>query len=44
LAVTTSLFLVGLIVYFSLTAYRELQLLRDGILRRWWYSPARQKT
>ena len=30
LAVTTGVFLVGLIVYFSLTPYRELQLLRDG--------------
>jgi putative membrane protein len=30
LAVTTGVFFVGLIVYFSLTPYRELQLLRDG--------------
>jgi putative membrane protein len=30
LAVTTGVFFVGLIVYFSLTPYRELKLLRDG--------------
>jgi putative membrane protein len=30
LAVTTGVFLVGLVIYFSLTPYRELQLLRDG--------------
>jgi putative membrane protein len=30
LAVTTAIFCVGLLVYFSLTPYRELQLLREG--------------
>jgi len=30
LAATTGIFLVGLVVYFSLTPYRELQLLRAG--------------
>jgi putative membrane protein len=30
LAVTTGVFFVGLVVYFSLTPYRELQLLRQG--------------
>jgi putative membrane protein len=30
LALTTAMFFVGLVVYFSLTPYRELQLLREG--------------
>jgi putative membrane protein len=30
LAVTTGIFLAGLIIYFSLTPYRELKLLREG--------------
>jgi putative membrane protein len=30
LAVTTGMFVAGLVVYFSLTPYRELQLLREG--------------
>ncbi len=30
LAVTTGIFLAGLIIYFSLTPYRELRLLREG--------------
>jgi putative membrane protein len=30
LAVTTAIFFVGLFVYFSLTPYRELKLLREG--------------
>ena len=30
LAVTTGIFLAGLVIYFSLTPYRELRLLREG--------------
>lgn len=30
LAVTTGIFVVGLVIYFSLTPYRELKLLRQG--------------
>jgi putative membrane protein len=30
LAVTTGIFLAGLVIYFSLTPYRELRLLRQG--------------
>jgi putative membrane protein len=30
LAVTTAIFLAGLVIYFSLTPYRELRLLREG--------------
>jgi putative membrane protein len=30
LALTTAIFFVGLVVYFSLTPYRELKLLREG--------------